>query len=307
MLRRTFLAAALLFSIALPVQAEVKLEHRPQRKEGDKATELVNTMITQVLTLGGQDIETNFEQLIQVSEVVGKQSDDGSLPVKQKFDTFRMQMGLPGGINVNFDSAKPDDAESPIPQLQEVIDLMKQIAKATWTVTYNKDHRIDKIEYDGNPFADLPEKFKSEVDPERAKEAANQVFDRLPGKVVKAGESWKRTEKMNIGSGQTLEFEHEFTYEGPTQVGGKTLHKINQKALTVKYNMQGGNAQPVQISDSKLKVESSTGHMLYDPALGTLTHSEAKIRIAGTLTASIGGQDLKGELDLTIETRADLQ
>lgn len=306
MIRPAACAIAILLLVGVPVSAQVKLENRLQLKAGQKNTVLSNTIITQVMTINGSDIETNVEQLTQISEEVGKRDANGNVPVKQKFDVFRMQLGLPGGVNVNFDSAKPDEAKSEIPQLQQVLDLLKKTAVAKWTVNYNADSRVESVKYDGDPFADFDDKLKQEADPERAKHRANQIFDRLPGKVVKPGESWKRTEKDHIGSGQTLEFEHEFTYEGPVDVAGKKLHKVNQKTLTVKYDMQGNNG-PAQVTGSDLKIESSSGHMLYDPERGMLVHFESKVRIDGTLKLKVAGQELNADLDLIIESRTEMQ
>jgi hypothetical protein len=99
----------------------------------------------------------------------------------------------------------------------------------------------------------------------------------------------------------------EYTYAGTVTEDGKTLHKVTSKAKTVKYQMDPNAESPLKITGSELKPTESSGEYLLDLDAGLVTKAVAKIRIQGDLQMSVGGMNLPGKLDLTIETNSKLQ
>ena len=65
--------------------------------------------------------------------------------------------------------------------------------------------------------------------------------------LARPGESWERTQVIEIGGGQTLSFRKKFEYKGTEKKGDKELDKIATKVLEVKYNTE---------PDSNLAVEA---------------------------------------------------
>ena len=61
------------------------------------------------------------------------------------------------------------------------------------------------------------------------------------------------------------------------------------------------------MTKSDLKVESSDGTILFDREAGYVVEERGKLHIKGSMTLSAGGQEIPGEIDITIETTPELQ
>jgi hypothetical protein len=147
---------------------------------------------------------------------------------------------------------------------------------------------------------------RSRVDAQHLKEQFDDRHGNLPDVLVRAGEPWERTEKLDLG-GQTLTFHKKYEYAGTEKLGAKTLDKINVKTLDVKYAMDPNSASPFKVTKSDLKIESGDGTILFDREAGAVVSAKSKTRIKGPMTFEAGGQEIPGELDLTIETDTELQ
>jgi len=132
-----------------------------------------------------------------------------------------------------------------------------------------------------------------------------QELDVLPSQAVKQGDTWNRTETMQLGSGQTLTFEMRYEYLGQVDQGSKKLDKIGAAAETVRYALVPNPMLPVTLKNSDLKVDSSEGEVLFDRELGRVVSRESKTQISGDLSLAIGANDLAGELDLKMERRSE--
>jgi hypothetical protein len=63
----------------------------------------------------------------------------------------------------------------------------------------------------------------------------------------------------------------------------------------------------LKVTKSDLKVESSAGTILFNREGGHVVSAKGKIHIKGPMTFTAAGQEIPGELDLTIETETELQ
>ncbi len=300
-------AVALTVSAAGTVSAQ-KVSLKVKFVEGRKSTMVVHTKTEQTLTLVGMDLESGSDQTLTISTVNGKRADDGTLKVTSKIDAVKAAVTLPGGTELEFDSAQPD-ADPPGTQFDFVLDIFKATAKSKWTATITPDNRIASIDGRDAAFGDLPQNLqdamKSQLDPEYLKQAANDEIDRLPTEPVAKGDSWERTTLMRLDSGQKLEFTTKYTYEGPVQEGGKELHKINVKTTSVDYSADAD--APLKVLESDLSVANSEGYMLFDAEAGQATKHEASMQLKGSLKLEVMGMELPGTLDLKMENSHTLK
>ena len=140
------------------------------------------------------------------------------------------------------------------------------------------------------------------------KQRFEQEHGNLPDVLARPGESWERTEVLEIGSGQTLSFKKKYNYVGTEKKGNKTLDKITSKVTEVEYKMDPNANSPLKVVKSDLKVASSEGTILFDREAGHLVSSKGKTQIKGDMmTYSFNGAEIPGALDLTIETDTELQ
>lgn len=259
----------------------------------------------QTLNIGGQDVETENDAFVVTRSKFGARGSDGTLVSDDKVETLQVNLKI-AGIELQFDSGNPDK-KSDNAALEPVLDILRATHRMPTRVTRDKDNKVVKVEFPQEELDRLSDAVKKEFDPEKKKEQAQLETAFLPGKDVKMGDTWETSSTASLGGGQTMEFGMEYTYAGTVTEDGKTLHKVTSKAKTVKYQMDQNADSPLKITGSELKPTESSGEYLLDLEAGRVTKAVAKIRIQGDLQMSIGGMNLPGKLDLTIETNARLQ
>jgi hypothetical protein len=292
-------------------QAQVKLEQK--YTEGEKLKYKTTSKTHQKLTLMGMEIESNEERSVITSLSTGKRRSDGALPLERKVESFRAEMALPGGKNVTFDTADPN-AKIDDPNFAFLADIFKLAGEVVYTVVldeHNKVKAIEGTEKLQEKAEKLPppgrELLSKQFDSEKLKKSFEQESQILPDVLARPGETWERTQVIEIGGGQTLTFRKKYEYQGTEKKGDKDLDKISSKVLEVKYNTEPDSNLPLKPTKSNLKSESSDGTILFDREGGHVVSSTDKVRIKGDITFSANGQELPSTLDLNIETQVELQ
>jgi hypothetical protein len=148
---------------------------------------------------------------------------------------------------------------------------------------------------------------RSRLGADALKKAFEQEMRHLPDVLARPGESWERTEVMDLGSGQTLTFEKKYEYVGTEKVGDKTLDKITSKTTKAELKQDPAAEAQLKLIKSDVKVESSGGTILFDREAGYAVSGRGSVRIKGdNMTFSIMGMEVPGSIDLTIESTSDL-
>jgi hypothetical protein len=306
---RTLLVSAVVLSLGAvaPDAAKVKLELK--HSAGQSSRIEATSKIHQVLNVGGMEVETAADnQLVSIS-TVGRRGTDGRLPIEQKVEALTIQVSLPGGVSISFDSANPV-TQHDNPRVQAVLESVKARVGSTHTIVLDKENQVIAVEgaesvlRNASPAA-VPI-LKAEINPEQMKKAAQQNYNLLSDEPVGEGDSWTRTLITSVGAGQTMTFETKFEYVGTVEKGGKRLDKIAMTPVAVTYAMENPNSQ-LKVTESNLKIESAKGTILFDRAKGQIVERTAATHIVGDLTLSIGGNELPGKLDLTLESSSVLK
>jgi hypothetical protein len=297
--------------VSQSAHAQVKLENK--YIEGRKLTYKANSKTHQTLTLMGMEIETSEERSMVTSLTTGKRRSDSTLPVERKVESLRTEMNLPGGMNLKFDTADPN-AKIDAPGLAFLGELLKLAGEIAYTIVLDDHNKVkaiegteklkEKVEKLDQPARDLMSK---QFESEKLKKNFEQESQILPDVLARPGETWERTQVVEIGGGQTLSFRKKFEYTGTEKKGDKTLDKISSKVLDVKYQTDPDSNLPLKPVKSELKPKSSEGTILFDREEGHVVTSTDKVRIKGDITFSANGQEVPSTLDLTIETTVELQ
>jgi hypothetical protein len=285
-----------------PVQAQeaVSLTYAPTYEVGAKQEADVRTRSDQILTVAGQNLETHANTHIQSAETA-VEAVDGGRKWKGEFTLIESEIQAPGGLRLTFNSNNPDLAGTD-EALAPLVEALKATAGAKWTAETNADHELVKFEYVDNPFANVDAMLRGSTDPESMKRSNAIELKRYPADPVKPGDTWTRTEESDLGGGQTLTLEKEYTYVGSEQRDGRTMDKVTVKVLSTEYKMDPASPSPAKVTESELEVTSSAGTYWYDREAGMFTERTDEVRMKGTLTLEAGGQKLPGELDLSINT-----
>ena len=302
MFRRLAAPAVIALGLCAGADAQVKLEF----KQVPGTTRSTSTMkLNQTLTSGGNPLETTTERSATTTRVVAAPSADGSVKVVDTLDALKIDLGLPMGIDIAFDSANPD-AQPANPMFVPIINSFKVLPKSSFTYRFDKAGKLAAVE-EVKPGGDLAAldpatagQIKAQFDPKAVEKEAAKDLDLFPAVTVKKGDTWAKEDTMQLGQGQTMTFKRTYTYLGTVDEAGKPVEKIDSKTTAVEYKVADGS--PIKVPKSMLEVKSSAGIILFDLKLGIVVKRDDKMTIAGTLDLDVQGMEFKdSKLDLTIE------
>lgn len=295
---RMLLALSLCFLWTGLASAQVTLEGK--YPEGTKYSLQVEQKTTQKLNLAGMNFDTNSTFFSVETRSIGKRNSEGVLPVEYKVDTLQVDMSLPQGLSIKFDSAVPDPkANNPL--LEPLIHTLRTTVRLPILVQVDSSNHIKSASFEEAEFEKLPEATKARFTPEILKKGVERETAYLPDQPVKVGDSWEKTLEIDVGEGQVLAFRNQYTYVGSVQQDGKPLDKIVSKTLDASYTVNGN--PNLQVKNTDLKPKDSEGEYLFDRELGATSSRNSKVQVVGKLTLTIANMEFPGELDLTIEDK----
>ncbi|MSU43282.1 MAG: hypothetical protein EXS22_04465 [Pedosphaera sp.] len=292
-----------LLCAATLAQAQVSLEHK--HTENTVRTVQTEILVQQTLTIAGMDIETKTAQTRVVESSSGKRAEDGSLRVRDQVKKLNAKLNLPGGVELTFDSAAPNE-KAPVPQLEMLMDVFRATMKAPATRIYDKQGRLTAVEMPKGAFDGINDLVKPDVNADKLKKEAEQLAGQLPDKAVSKGDTWVRKESMSLGGGQTMRFQVDYEYKGTIEKDGRTLDLIVAKATSVDYEMDANAPGPLKVKNSEMKVADAKTTLHFDRELGLFRETESTLHITGEITFLANGQELPGKVDLTIKSKSHL-
>lgn len=185
MIRSLIIATTIVLTLATHSFAQVEL--RWKVADNEKLSTTARTKVDQTLSIADQDLKTKTEQTIVVSTVSDQRSPDGTIRRTSKIESLKANMSLPGGVELEFDSAKPVEPQGT--QYDVVLDLLQAVAKTNSKSVLGKDNRTISIEVDRSEHEKLDDTVKRLIegrfDSGYLKEASNKELDQIPSKPVK--------------------------------------------------------------------------------------------------------------------------
>lgn len=300
MTRHSIAGAMLILAMVVPAIARGQVRLEFKYPDGDKSTTIKRIKSEQVLTVAGMETKTGSEQTITTVLQNGRRAADGTLPVRHTVASLVAEVRLPGGIEVEYDSAKENDSSNS--QFAAVLQVLNAMSKSDWTAIHGQDNRITTIKPQDDALAGVDagtrELIKRQFDPEYLKVQANNLINRIPTTPVQVGDSWERTETLRLEGGQNMTFKIRYEYQGAVNRGGRNLDKIDSRTLTVDYNVDPNG--PLRIVNSDLKIAESSGTIYFDRQRGEMAGTQERVRIRGQLTFDVNGMQIPGNLDLTM-------
>ncbi len=301
--RRIFAAGVLLCALApslataQQVELKFKFDETPQRR-------VSTTRFDQKLSIAGMDIPTSVNLTESTLVTTRPRGDSGDIGVTVKVEGIRAHFELPGNTVADFDSAKPD-TKTGNPALDMGFETLRALSGSEYSYEVNKDQKVVAVKGLDSVVAKLPaasqEEIKKELSAETLSREWSEQLRSLPSGPVKKGDSWTRTEVLSRG-GETLTFETSYEFEGEVEKDGKKLLRVRIFQSGVKYAVVDNPNNPAKVTASDLKIDSSTGHYLFDPISGSITERQFTARISGTLGLSVNGMELPAKLELTVES-----
>lgn len=301
---RCLAGTAVLLIAATSAQAQVKLQLK--HPEGQKITTEHSMKLDQVTTVMGMDINTNVEQVTTTSTTFGKPREDGTIPIENKVEALKANINTPLGT-LSYDSTSSNNPEPDAEQLKPAVDVIKARLGTSYTVVLDKDGKVKAVEglekilekiVAANPEAG--EQAKSSLNAETMITNESEHYARFPDTLLRDGESWTRSEVMDLGGNQTLTFEKRYEYQGTVDKDGKKLDKIGSKTTGVKFALGANSAIPAKVTASDLKIDSSEGTILFDREQGRVVDLSDTNKMKGAITLEVQGMEIEMQIDLTI-------
>ncbi|MFP6762585.1 MAG: hypothetical protein VB858_03170 [Planctomycetaceae bacterium] len=296
-MKRITLCASLILLVSVSsTHAQVLLKQVP--RENSHVETRIQSNVKQTLNIGGMDVVTAADTQMVMSVTTRQRDAEGRVPADSKVKSMQVTTEVQGQV-YNFDSANPDEkGTSPLEFLR---DLHKLAVEQTTTTVYGKDDRVVEVKIDKSVGDKLPEQAKGLVgdlfDSDQLKFKSNQELDRLPGQVVKTGDSWTRMEVWAFGSGQTMTFEVQYTYAGTAEHKKQSVDRITARTLSAVFKIDDQSPLPLRVKSSELKAVGTT-ELLFDRTHKTVVATESTVQVTGDLTFTVNGQELPAKLDL---------
>jgi hypothetical protein len=290
---RTHFASAVAFALML-ITAAAQAADAPRWKfeEGQSNRYRMNQTMNMSMVVGGNDIQNNLQQVIDMSWTVREIKDDGSAVLDQKIDRMRMTIEA-GGQKVEVDSAAKEEPQN---QAAMLAPMLKAFTAKPFKVTMSPRGEITEVEVP----EEMVEALKNTpgaaamgdmATPEGFKKMVGQAAFAMPEK-LEPNDEWTQKMEMQLpGIGKQVT-ETTYKYEGAKEVDGKE-YEVFTPSLKIRYE---GGATQVNVGDQK-----SEGQILFDREAGRLQQSELKQNM--TLTLSAGGQSIEQKLEQTIEMK----
>ena len=131
---------------------------------------------------------------------------DATLPVREKVESHRNELSLPGGIQITYDSKDPD-AKIDNEQLKFLEDLFKLAGQIDYTVIVDAKNKVKAVEGTEkllekadklNPRCSAT-RCAAALQADKLKAKFEQTHGNLPDVLARPGEPWERTETMDTG------------------------------------------------------------------------------------------------------------
>ena len=272
-------------------------------KEGQTFYQEMKTVTSQTMKVMGSDITQKQEQTFYFSWTPVKKDGDNWV-IKQKIEGVKMKIEI-GGQPIEYDSTKEGQTSSALG------DFFKALVGSEFTLTLNKDFKVTKIEGRddfvkklGQANPQMEALLKQILNEDALKEMADPTFAAVPPAPKKAGESWERASKLDMGPIGRYENTYKYTYEGKDKTNAK-LEKIKIDT-TLKYQPPAdatGAGLPFKIKSANLASgKTSGGTVTFDTDKGRVDSSDMKVDLEGDLSIEIGGQTTAVKLTQTQTT-----
>lgn len=303
---KTSLLAATLGAILVPtVSAQsqaVKLELKYQ--PGTKILATTEEKLEMTQNLGGfQKMETGASNRKTV--LITTETTDKGIRRTHSVQQLATNMKMGPGIELSFDSKKPDEAKAPqFPGMDQVLDGIKLTSKAKRVFEYDKAKKLLSAKIVGLDVKKLPEAMQTEFSSKNMMKSQQLAMKSLPTKPVKPGDTWVVEGDLQIGAGQSLKTKTKHTYKGLASRSNKQYDLIETEVMDVQLSMKGGGPGP-QMTESDVKPKNSKGKIWFDRNEGRIVAQESVMQIVGSVTMKMAGMEINVDMDMKVTGKSE--
>lgn len=279
----TLLVALALVASCTTAQAETEL--RWKFKNGEKTNFEMKMEMTQDTKAGDMPFQVKISQLMDMTWEVTEVADDGRATMNQTIDRVRMEMSLPQGQTIKYDTKNPEKAPG-TEMLAKMFDAMvgKPFVLRVTPLGTVEDFKAPAGMLEAlknSPMAQAGGMFSEDG----LKQMISQSMLPLPEKAVSEGTTWeKKAEVKTPPFGKQLTTTV-YKFVGPQDRDGKMLDKIDV-TLDMKIEPAEGTEAKLTLKDNK-----AGGEVLWDNAGGKPL--ESNINSTMTFELAVGGMSIE--------------
>ena len=291
----TGLLALAVFAIT-DLRADAQTKLRYQFKAGEKLPYELEQKMKMAMNVGGQNIEMNMTQNVDLIWDVKSVDKDGKASMVQRFDRIRFVMEGPMG-KIEFDSK--DEKESDDPAAKLITPVFKAMAGAEFTLDMDRRGVLSNVK--------TPEKLVEALKGAAAVPGLGNMFSEegvkhlvtqsglvLPEEGVTKGKSWEQKVEMKSPVGK-MKTDNTLTYQGPATRGDRKLEEVSIKPV---LTIEADDAAPIAL---KVKDQDSKGTALFDNAAGRLVETNMKQTMQMEISA--GGMTIDQKIEQTVSMK----
>ncbi len=265
--------------------AQAETELRWKFKTGEKSNFEMKMEMTQETKAGDMPFTVKISQLMDMTWEVAEVAADGSATMNQTIDRVRMEMTLPQGPAIKYDTESPDKAPG-TEMLAKMFDAMvgKPFVLRVTPLGTVEDFKAPAGMLEAlknSPMAQAGGMFSEDG----LKQMISQSMLPLPEKAVSEGTTWEKKAEVQTPPFGKQMTTTEYKFVGPQDRDGKKLDRIDV-ALDMKI-------EPAEGAEAKLtlKDNEASGEVFWDNAGGKPVESNINSKM--TFTLAVGGMTIE--------------
>lgn len=291
----------------MPVLGEpIDLKFHPAKGSVTKLKATLDQKVTQ--TVGGTPSTVGQSVTLVYSMATEDVAGDGTATVRVTYDAVAFKQQAPGGVEVEYDSAKPPATIPPVARgFAALVGLgvtIKVSPAGHVTDVQGVDEMIDgiikKLEIPDGPSKPLLEKsLRKDFGPDAVRDNMETMLLIYPDKPVSVGDSWTR--HMTITKGFPIVLDNAFTLK---DVSGDAATLEVKSKLT-----NNADAPPLDLGQRKLSYQLSgeqNGTIKLKRVDGMIVSADMKQIVDGKMIAEAEGEG-KTEVPLHVETHITME
>jgi hypothetical protein len=305
-------SAAALLSVAVCSTASGQVTLQRKHAEGSSTCYETTFLLNQVMTISGMEFKSTADVGETRTMTTGKRNTDDTIPITTKIDATRLNLTIPGGGQLLFDSSI-HLAKTADPKLEPLLDVLRASVGASYTLLVDRQEQVTGVEGVQEILARAPAKaaelIKSQFSTETLARGYRESVEILPSDPVSPGDAWERTITIDLGAGQIVKVERRCEYKGSTERNGRTLDEITVTDKRIaSFEIQPNDEFPAKVAASDLApADDSKGQIYFDRELGIDVESTHVLHLKGKMTLTIQGMELPSELIMRIDSQSKLK
>jgi hypothetical protein len=292
----------LALALAVPALAQ-DVDMKWKLEKGQTFRQEMTTETKQQMNIMGNNIAQNQKQTFIMSFTPVEQDKDKNWIIKQRIEAVKMEIQV-GGQPVVYDSTKEGGGSQPLNEFfRALVGTEFKIVLSPEMKVLRVEGRDDFVKKLIAANEQLKPLLSQILTDEALKQMADPAFSVLPGKPVKKGDTWDRKSTLNMGPIGSYDCSYKYTFDGLDEKD-KNIANIKVES-SLKYVAPQGNAPstfPFQIVKADLTSKDGGGQIQFDIAKGRVVSSSLSMKMDGTITISVSGQNSDVKLDQTQTT-----